>query len=64
MIRQTRVCCFDMIESGCCWRRRVVSIIVDIRNVAIVIDSELCGLQLTEGIGKVSRISVNVHNFG
>lgn len=39
---------FDMIECKARGWRRVVSIVVDVRNVAVVVDSELRGLQVTE----------------
>jgi len=42
------------IEAG---RRCVVSVVVDVRYVAVIINSELGGLQMTEGIGKITRIS-------
>lgn len=48
---------FDVIESKARGWWRVVSIVIDIRNVAVVVDAELGGLQVTEGVGEVSGIS-------
>lgn len=46
----------DMIKSKT-RRRRVISVVINVRNVAIVIYSQLCGLQMSKRVGEVTGIS-------
>lgn len=50
------MCWFDMIKSKTRWRR-IISVVINIRDVTIVIYSKFCGLQMTKRIGEVSGIS-------
>ena len=50
-----------MIKSQTRWWR-IISIIINVGKVAIVIDTQLCGLQMSKRICKVTGISVRMEN--
>lgn len=54
---------FDMIESKARRWWGVISIVINVGNVAVVVDAELRGLQVTEGVGEVSGKSVKRREY-